>query len=120
MNHPIKGILGKIMRRKLAIASMLVVSVAAFATLGDGKIRSGNPRKSLLSEKTYTNSRAFSLRSGYTYRGNQVINTQNEKYVRLNAVVSYQRGNTTYMIPMKKKVLLDKVIFNPNAASRRY
>jgi hypothetical protein len=60
----------------------------------------------------------FSLKSGYTYRGSHVINSKNQKYINLNTVVSYQRGHTTYVLPMKKKVILDKVTFNPNASTR--
>jgi len=31
----------------------------------------------------------------------------------LNTVVTYQKGNATYVLPLKRKVLLDKVKFNP-------
>jgi hypothetical protein len=39
-----------------------------------------------------------------------VINTAAEKrYFRLNTVVTLQKGNTTYIVPLKKKVIFDKV-----------
>lgn len=31
----------------------------------------------------------------------------------LNTVVTYQKGNTTYIMPLKKKVFLEKINFNP-------
>jgi hypothetical protein len=98
-----------------------VTTVGAFATLGDGKAKNTRPiKKSLLSTKSPAKPGSFSLGSGYNYRGSQVINTQEEKYINLHSTVSYQNGHTSYIVPLKKKVILnDKVVFNPNAASRR-
>ena len=121
MNRPTLTILWRIFGRKLAIFLLIAVSaVAAFATLGDGKIKAGKSKGSLLSDKSDVNSHSFSLKSGYTFRGNQVINTQSNKYISLNTVVTYQRGNVTYILPLKKKVMLDKITFNPNLATRHY
>jgi hypothetical protein len=119
MNHPKNN--WKInLRRKLTIVLLFAIStVGAFATLGDGKAKSSKSKASLLSNKDNINQRSFSLKSGYSYRGNEVINSRSEKFVSLNTVVTYQKGNTTYILPMKKKVLLDKVVFNPNSATRR-
>lgn len=92
----------------MAIFGLIAVSaVASFATLGDGRIKKDKPTRSLLTNKTQTNS--FSLRSGYTFRGNEVINTQSPRYINLNTTMTYQRGNTTYVLPLKKKVLIDNV-----------
>jgi hypothetical protein len=120
MNHPILITLWRIVCRKLAVILLLAVSaVTAFATLGDGKSGNVKAKRSLLSDrKTLTGS--FSLKSGYTFRGSQVINTQSERYINLNTVVTYQKGHTTYILPLKKKVMLDKITFNPNIATRRY
>jgi hypothetical protein len=120
MNHPTLTTLWKIVCRKLAVILLLAVSaVTAFATLGDGKWGNIKPKRSLLSDRnSFTGN--FSLKSGYTFRGSQVINTQNERYINLNTVVTYQKGHTTYILPLKKKVMLDKINFNPNIATRRY
>jgi hypothetical protein len=98
------------MAKKMSVLLLLAVSaIAAFATLGDGKTKRDLPKKSLLSNKTVKPG-SFSLKSGYTYRGNQVINTNEEtKYIRLNTTVTMQKGNTTYIVPLKKKVLLQNV-----------
>ena len=107
INRPkVKGLTG----RKLVVLLLLVVSViGAFATLGDGKIKKDLPKRALLSNKK-TNPGFFSLKSGYSYRGNQIINNEVEtKYVRLNTTVTMQKGNTTYIIPLKKKVILQNV-----------
>jgi hypothetical protein len=84
-------------------------AAGAFATLGDGRKKSGTTsNQSILSSRTAITPGYFSLRSGYTYRGNQVI-SNDKKYISLNTVVSMQRGKTTYILPLKKKVLLSNV-----------
>ncbi len=56
---------------------------------------------------TLKSSIAFNLRSGLVYRGNTVLN----KYrvgnsVFTNSIVSYQKGNTIYILPYKQKALI--------------
>ncbi len=114
------SIMLKIIRRKLAVVVLLSVSgIAAFATLGDGRTKSSKSTTfSLLSNRVSFTPGQFSLKSGYNFRGNQVISFENERYINLNTVVTYQKGNTTYIMPLKKKVLLDRITFNPNASTR--
>lgn len=104
----------QLLKRKLVTALLVTASIASFATLGDGGKKSATS-KSLLSTKTAThNFKSFSLKSGYNYRGSQPFSLpQDQKFIMLNTVVTYQKGNATYILPMKKKVLLDKVTFNP-------
>ena len=108
MNHPKLTIL-KWIGRKLSVMLLLAVSAAgAFATLGDGNKKSSTAPKKFLSARTEVQTGYFTLRSGYSYRGNQVINMDN-KYINLNTVVTLKKGNTTYVLPLKKKVLLNNV-----------
>lgn len=107
MNHPTLTF-GKILSRKLGVIVLLAISVVAFASLGDGKPKSTSSKGSLLSGKSSIPAGSFSLRSGYNYRGNQVI-SNSKRYINLNTVVSYQKGHTTYILPLKKKVLLENV-----------
>jgi hypothetical protein len=96
----------RIITRKLGVIALVCgTGIAAFATLGDGKsARSDDPKRSLLTTKPVKGS--FSLRSGYMFRGNSVINNNTEKkYISLNTVVTVQKGNITYILPMKKRIL---------------
>jgi len=104
-------------RHKLVTAVFITASLVTFAALGDGK-KDDSKRthnKSLLSAKTNPyNFKNFSLRSRYNYRGSTILNpSQQNKYITLNTVATYQKGNITYILPLKKKVLLDKITFNP-------
>ena len=110
MNLPKLTIICKAIGRKLSILLLLAVSAAgAFATLGDGRKKSGSSNNSLLSYKPTAKPGSFSLRSGYAYRGSEVINTTEKKFIRLNTTVTLQKGNTTYIVPLKKKVILQNV-----------
>jgi len=117
----INFLISKTICKKVAMLATLaaVTTVGAFATLGDGKSKNGKSSRPLLSVKTTVNPGLFSLQSGYRFRGNQVINTEEDKYLNLNTFVTYQQGRTTYIMPLKKKVILNgKITFNPNAATR--
>lgn len=95
------------MLRKIGLSSLLAVSAfVAFATLGDGKSKKVTPRKSLLTNKIDIAPGTFSLQSGYSFRGSQVM-TQETRYINLNTVITYQQGHTTYTMPIKKKVTLN-------------
>ena len=89
-----------VLTRKLATLFLVGLSVAAFATLGDGKLK--GKRNSLLNCKPTITPGKFTLKSGYQYRGSQIINqqTQNNTFTR-NSLVTYQKGNMTYILPVK-------------------
>jgi hypothetical protein len=89
-----------VLTRKLSTLFLIGLSVAAFATLGDGKSKA--KRSSLLNSKPTIAPGRFTLKSGYQYRGSQIINqqTQNNTFTR-NSLVTYQKGNMTYILPVK-------------------
>jgi len=89
-----------VLTRKLVTLFLIGLSVAAFATLGDGK--SKGKKSSLLNSKPTITPGKFTLKSGYQYRGSQIINqqTQNNTFTR-NSLVTYQKGNMTYILPVK-------------------
>ena len=105
----------KNLSKKITTVVFVSLSLAAFATLGEGG-RKSTHNSNLLSLKTNTQKyKGFSLRSGYNFRGNNILNApKEEKFILLNTNVTYQKGNATYILPMKKKVLLDKIQFGPS------
>jgi hypothetical protein len=116
------NILLRTFSRKLALFVLLGASVGAFASLGDGK-KSGDgktPGKSLLSLKKNIPAGSFSLKSGFIYRDFKVTASEKENFISLNTVITYQKGNSTYILPLKKKVLMDKLTFNPDESSRKF
>jgi hypothetical protein len=110
-----KRIIQKALKIKSAIIVLMAVSTfGAFATLGDGKKKPASKAKPILSyKKTLSlNGGSFTLKTGYNYKANHLSTAQAKvSIINLNTVVTYQKGNATYMIPVKNKVLLDKVKF---------
>ena len=99
------------MGRKLTALLLVLVSAGAFATLGDGRKKaSTTPKNKFLSARTAASNGFFSLKSGYNFKGSEVLNSSvDKKSFSLNTVVNVQKGNTTYVLPLKKKVIIDKV-----------
>jgi hypothetical protein len=89
-----------VLARKLTTLFLIGLSVAAFATLGDGK--SKGKKSSLLNSKPTITPGKFSMKSGYQYRGSQIMNQKIDKtsFTR-NSIVTYQKGNMTYILPLK-------------------
>lgn len=104
----------RLIKRKIATAVLVSAYVAAFATLGDG----GGKKRPTNARSTELTNQSFSLRTAYNFRSNLLFNngcsaSKPQKFIMLNTVVTYQKGNTTYIVPLKKKVVLDKIRFNP-------
>ena len=95
--------------RKVATAVLVTASVAAFATLGNG----GGDKKTghSLLVTDYTDFKRFTLRPSYLLDHNVNLNTVNNRFILMNTEVTYQRGNATYILPIKRKVVLDKIKF---------
>lgn len=104
----------RLIKLQAVTAVLICLSVVSFATLGDGGKKSHNT--SLLSFRPYHyDFKNFTLKSGYNYRGNFIVSEKHdEKFIMLNTVITYQNGNNSYILPLKKKVLLDKVSFKPS------
>ena len=94
-----RTILRGLLTRKLTTLFLVGLSVAAFATLGDGKAKK---KSSLLNSKPTITPGKFTLKSGYQYRGSQIISQKkdNTSFTR-NSLVTYQKGNMTYILPVK-------------------
>ena len=98
----------KFLLRKLATVVFVTASLASFATLGDG----GDRRRNSV-PVSQLNSKNFSLRTNF--RPNAFGQTfRKGNFIVMNTVVTYQKGNATYIMTLKKKVLLNKITFSPS------
>lgn len=94
-------------RKAVTVLLITVTAFAAFATLGDGKSKKN---KSPILNRTNITPGKFSLKSGYQYRGSQLINQQKtNSTITLNSLVTYQKGNMTYIVPLKTTVFTGNV-----------
>src|SRR6266498_3261866 len=87
--------------RRVAVGFLLAASaISAFAVLGDKGKTSKN--RAFLSNESFTIAPgSFSLKSNYNFRGSQIVNPANARqYINLNTVLTFQKGNTTYIVPL--------------------
>lgn len=104
------AIVKRLLKRKIATLLLVSASVGAFATLGDD---SGKKSKKEAAGVALYSAKNFSLRSNYNYRSNNLFSTapQKKEFIMLNPTVTYQTGNTAYVLPLKKAPLLGKITF---------
>ncbi len=122
MNSKTKKYQSLLLRKSATLLLITASTLAAFASLGEGKNKDkGNTNILLTPKKTFATHNNFSLKSNYQFRGSQIINENNdESFIMLNTNITVQKGNTTYIMPLKKKVILKKVKFSFNQYNSRY
>ncbi|MEO6314292.1 MAG: hypothetical protein ABIU63_13775 [Chitinophagaceae bacterium] len=91
--------------KKAVISTTLIcLGVFALASMGGG----GNKSKDKLIRPEFTPIRTtngFTLKAGPSYRGSVILRQEKtSNLVSYNSVVTYQRGNTTYILPCKYKM----------------
>jgi uncharacterized lipoprotein YehR (DUF1307 family) len=109
LNTPITKYL---LKKKLATLVLLTASCMAFAISGDGGKK--DTRKFHPNAPFSYSSKNFSLKTRYNYRSSDLLSQPSSRnYITLNTTAVFQKGNTTYVLPMKRKVVLDKIKFDP-------
>ncbi|MFZ9332297.1 MAG: hypothetical protein ACO23W_07600 [Chitinophagaceae bacterium] len=88
-------------------AMFIVLTISATAFAIDGIVM-----KSKSSKSSFSNMKkhlSLSLRDGFSYRDNKAFGFKRHgNAVMFNNVITYQKGNVTYIIPYKNRVVLNK------------
>lgn len=97
--------LRKLMRKLLISASLVAVVGFAWASKGGG----GDKQKANMPLKTnfvpIRTTSGFTLKSGPTYTGSMMVGTEKTpEFVSFNTLITYQRGNMTYIMPHTYKI----------------
>lgn len=93
---------------KLAVAALLF-SLVTFVALADrgGFGRRNKIHFNITTLNTLKNSIAFNLKSGLNYKGATVLSHQMVgSSIFTNSLLSYEKGNTIYILPYKQRVLI--------------
>ncbi len=98
--------LNHMLKKLVVCVIMLGIVFIAFASTGGGKKKKSSALASIpLNAKT-----ALSLRTKPTYSGSQFLTTTTtSNAIVYRSVVTYQRGNTTYVIPSQFKLQNQKL-----------
>jgi hypothetical protein len=90
-------------------ALILLICFVTYVAIADrgGFGRRNKIHFNIVTLNTLKNSIAFNLRSGLNYRGNNILNKQQiGNSIFSNSLMSYEKGNTVYILPYKQKVLI--------------
>ena len=95
--------------RKLVAASMLlVVAGFAFASMGGEKKNRKGSRLTTDFVPIRT-SAGFTLKAGPSYKGSLLLNQEKSgSQLSFNTLITYQKGNTTYIMPYNHRVNINK------------
>ena len=91
------------LKKSLIIGFAIFGTVLALASSGGG-----GKKKSLAAQQGFVPLKAshgFTLKSGPNYTGSHVFGSQrNDRFVLYNTLITYQKGNTIFVLPYKYKM----------------
>lgn len=95
-NHMLKKTL-------ISCAMIGAVALAAVASSGGGKKKSEAPLKPIYTPIRTTN--GFTLKAGPSYTGSHILSAErNRNFITYSTVVTYQKGNTVYIMPQQVRM----------------
>lgn len=94
--------------RKLILQTLFSMSMIVFVALAFASKGGGDKKKNVVSKADFAPiniSNAFTLKNGISYMGSHIFSQQKEKAsLSVNTIITYQNGNTIYIMPYKYKV----------------
>lgn len=93
---------------KILIVSIVFcgIGLLSFADRG-GFVKKDKPQLNIETHGSLKNSIQFNLKSGLKYRGSEMLNFQRVgNSIVAESIVSYKKGNTTYLIPYKQRIAI--------------
>jgi len=94
----------------LAFFMLLSLVVHAWADKGFGRKNKNKATLNITAPSGIRNSIAFNLKSGLIYKGSLLNTRENLGGTILNtSVVTYQKGNSTYIVPYKNKITITEI-----------
>jgi hypothetical protein len=97
-------------RTLLSLVVLFCVVNVAIADRGVGKKAKAKVVLNIATPSTLRNSISFNLKSGLTYKGSLLTSQQTlGSYIMNSSIVTYQKGNTIYIIPYKHRIAMPDI-----------
>ena len=83
--------------------------LTSFADRGVGKKRTAKATFNIKMPSTFQSSLNFNLRNGLKYTGSLIAPSRSTSILRsttANAFITYQKGNSVYIIPYKQRIIV--------------
>lgn len=93
-------------RGKKLLLSLLFTGLTAFSFAGTGDGGKSKATASLHNGFTPVRlSSGFTLKAGPNYHGSMMLSEEKKAdYIQFNSLITYQKGNTTYIVPYSHRV----------------
>ena len=101
--------MNKFTKRLLILAVLFGTVNVVLADRGFGKRNKNRATLNIAttSSNTLRSSIFFNLRTGLSYKGSLITSQQRSgNFIMNSSIVTYQKGNTTYIIPYKNKIVM--------------
>ena len=93
----------KLTKMLLVIPAVVGVAVSAFADRGIGKKSKNRVDMNISTANGFKNSISLNLKTGLKYTGSLLVQQQSSgSNILTNSLVTYQKGNTVYIVPSKQ------------------
>jgi len=97
-------------KKLLTVALLFSIAGVAFADRGFGKKNKNVTVLNIYTPSTLRNSIGFNLKTGLSYKGSLLTSTKTVgNSIMANSLVTYQKGNITYIIPYKHKIVVPEM-----------
>jgi hypothetical protein len=85
------------------------IMITTFADRGVGKKKT-KVSLNIVNNTSFSKSLSFNLKTGLKYKGSLLSSIEtNKNSILYNTLVTYQKGNTIYIIPYKQKIVVPEI-----------
>lgn len=102
--------MSKITKIILLVSVLNGFMLISFADKGFSKKSKSKISLNLANSTSFTNTLTFNLKNSLKYKGSLINNNDNSASSLIyNTLITYQKGNTIYVLPYKQKVLVPEI-----------
>lgn len=100
-----------LLKKSLFISMLLSIAIFTFADRGVGKKAKVKTLLNITTTASLRNSISLNIKSGLSYKGSLSTSGQSlsGNSMLSNTILTYQKGNTTYIIPYKHKIVMPEI-----------